>query len=60
MTIYWPNDRAHCDRVDCPKATQCIRLLALQDKRDRDVDLSSVWMLTASPDDCKEFRQCTG
>ena len=55
MTIYWPNDRAHCDRADCPKAQQCARFMALQDKRDREADLSRVVFYDFKPENCEGF-----
>ena len=50
----WPDDKAHCDRADCPKAFQCIRHQALIAKRRRGIR-SLIVVNDFTPDNCSDY-----
>jgi hypothetical protein len=50
----WPDDNAHCDRADCPKALQCIRHQALISKRRAGVN-GRVVINDFNPVNCSDF-----
>jgi hypothetical protein len=51
---HWPNDNAHCDHADCPKAFQCIRHLALISKRRAGMN-DRVVVNDFNPVNCSDF-----